>query len=64
MAVVPAGALPTIEVLPQLLAKLEKKRRGQKSKAPFYRGFWSSCAGAIRSMYHELSAEIRVELAA
>jgi hypothetical protein len=53
--------------LPQLVAKLEKKarrRRAQKRKTSFYRGFSGRCAGAIRSMYHEVSVTVRLRLAA
>ena len=36
-----------------------------KAKSPdFRRGFSGCCAGAIRSMYHDLSSVVRVELAA
>jgi hypothetical protein len=36
-----------------------------KAKSPsFHRGFSGRCAGAIRSMYHEVWAGIRVPLAA
>jgi integrase len=34
MALVPVTALPAIQVLPQLVAKLEKKAKGTKEKSP------------------------------
>jgi hypothetical protein len=47
MAAVPAAALPTIRVLPQLVAKTPRiNAQAQKRKAPVSPGLFSRCAGA------------------
>ena len=42
----------------------EKDLRQTKEKSPVLPGLFSRCAGAIRSMYHEVFSGIRVNLAA
>jgi len=45
MALVPAAALPSIQVLPQLVAKLEKKAKGTKEKSPVLPGLFRLLRG-------------------
>jgi Phage integrase family len=55
MAVVPAGALPTIQVLPQLVAKLGKKGKKTKEKNPDFSGLFQSLrGGATRAVYRDI----------
>ncbi|HEY1533479.1 MAG TPA: hypothetical protein VGF76_05660 [Polyangiaceae bacterium] len=55
MAVVPAAALPTIRVLPQLVAKPEKKSKSTKAKKTVFTGaFWGVRGGATRAVYPDI----------
>jgi hypothetical protein len=45
MALVPAAALPSIRVLPQLVAKPEKKTKKTKAKTPVLSGVFSQLHG-------------------